>query len=241
MESLLCNIGTVSFCLLAIGFILMTRKMIAYRSLLLNILSNSKVEAEIENNGAYGDDTIIFFGDSQVFFWPMRPCFGLMPIRNRGLGCDLSSNAVFRFDTDVIQRHPRTVVILIGTNDVAKSQASSVPDSIEAMVEAAGKNNIRVILCSILPVRGRHIRHHPLGTVQDLNEKLKSLSKKKGADYVDLNSVLSDEKGHLRPEYTDDGLHPNIAGYMAMTGTIYPVLKQATASSAPAIHSISRS
>jgi lysophospholipase L1-like esterase len=62
---------------------------------------------------------------------------------------------LLRFWQDVIDLHPRAVVILAGTNDVIGFNnpfATKIAESnIETMAELARAHGIRVILCSVPP------------------------------------------------------------------------------------------
>ena len=56
----------------------------------------------------------------------------------------------------VIDKHPRQVVILCGTNDIAQNDGRYVPveeirDNIATMAEEAAGKGIRVVLCSVTP------------------------------------------------------------------------------------------
>ena len=60
----------------------------------------------------------------------------------------------------------------------------------------------------------------------EANEKIKALSVKYGFTYVDMHAVLTDESdGEYSSLYTDDGLHPNAAGYERITEVLLPVIE----------------
>ena len=60
-----------------------------------------------------------------------------------------------RFRQDVINLHPKVVVILAGTNDIAGNTGPETPEMIQgnliSMVELARANGIKVVLSSITP------------------------------------------------------------------------------------------
>jgi hypothetical protein len=62
-----------------------------------------------------------------------------------------------RFRRDVIDLNPRCVVILSGTNDVARNNGYIAPENtvgnIISMCELAKANGIEVVLCSVTPHR----------------------------------------------------------------------------------------
>ncbi len=74
---------------------------------------------------------------------------------NRGISGQTSTEMLVRFRTDVINLKPKVVVILAGTNDIAGNTLfrglEIVAGNISSMAELASQNNIKVILCSVLP------------------------------------------------------------------------------------------
>ena len=62
---------------------------------------------------------------------------------------------LLRFKQDVIDIKANTVIILAGINDIAENTGpislKQILGNIISMCELANQNNIRVILCSVLP------------------------------------------------------------------------------------------
>src|ERR1044072_7564315 len=93
------------------------------------------------------------------------------------------------------------------------------------MSAVATANDIRVVLASVLPVSDYEMRDgKPITqTVRRPPEKILALNKwlqefAKAHDYVYLAyfSAMVDDKGFLKDELSDDGLHPNAKGYAVM-------------------------
>jgi lysophospholipase L1-like esterase len=180
-----------------------------------------------------GERRIVFFGDSITDNWS-RPNFGgFFPGKryfNRGIGGQTTGQMLLRFRPDVITLSPRAVVILAGTNDLAGNTGPVSPETIEGnlevMVELARAHKINVALASLLPVcdckkspDGKPIQRtedRPPQAIVALNQRIAALAKRTGAAYLDYFSALVDDKGALKAELTDDGLHPNAAGYAVM-------------------------
>lgn len=200
--------------------------MLQFRARLHVYIDNEQWESVLEQNNVYDDERIVFFGDSQIDLWWMSPYFGSLPIINRGISGDWATKAVDRFDNDALAPKPRTVLILIGTNDIGHAQPiDAISDSIHTMVEKAVNSNANVILCSILPVAGKFIDNHSLNDVLELNRCIKKISDEhENTLFVDLFTPLSDEHGMFRKELTRDGLHPNKSGYMVMSKAVMPHL-----------------
>jgi lysophospholipase L1-like esterase len=131
-----------------------------------------------------------------------------------------------RFRQDVINLQPKVVVILAGTNDIAGNTGPMRNDDIEAncasFAELAKVHGIRVVYSSILPVHNYTERakdffaQRPQARILALNEWLKDYCAKNNIVYLDYFSALVDDKGMLKKDLADDGLHPNAAGYKIM-------------------------
>lgn len=170
------------------------------------------------------DETrVVFFGDSITDMWKIDESFPGKPYINRGIGGQTTSQMLVRFRQDVIELQPRVVVILAGTNDIAGNTGPISNEDIEknlaTMAELAHAHNIRVVLSSILPVHDYtpksqdFFAQRPMARILRLNEWLKGYCAGNGAMYLDYFSAVVDDKGLLRKDLADDGLHPNKTGY----------------------------
>lgn len=213
----------VSFLLLCIGFSLTTWEMVTFRDRLHEFIDNNRHEQTLSNSKIYNNNLIVFFGDSQIDLWWMAPSFGSLPIVNKGISGDWALKAVDRLERDVLTMNPKLLVMLIGTNDLGGGQTvEQITSNIDIMLRKAANQNIKIILCSLLPVRGQYISNHPLKDILNINNQLRLISQKYDADYVDFHSKLIDQDGLFKYEFTSDGLHPNRTGYMEMTRIILP-------------------
>jgi lysophospholipase L1-like esterase len=117
---------------------------------------------------------------------------------------------------------PAVVVILAGTNDIAGNTGPStlemIQDNLISMAELARANNIKVILCSVLPAFDYPWSPglNPDEKIPALNKMIKSYAEKNGFVYLDFFSSMADERDGLNEQYTYDGVHPNEAGYKVM-------------------------
>jgi lysophospholipase L1-like esterase len=185
---------------------------------------------------------VVFFGDSITDNWSKAGYGGFFPQKryvNRGIGSQTTAQMLLRFRPDVIALAPRAVVILAGTNDLGGNTGPVSPQAIEqnlaSMVELARANRIGVALASLLPVcdcktdaKGKPIVRsgdRPPAAIVALNAQIAALAKKHRVGFIDYHRAMADEKGALRAELTDDGLHPNAAGYAVMA----PLVEQAIA------------
>jgi lysophospholipase L1-like esterase len=175
---------------------------------------------------AAGENRVVFFGDSITDIWKLADYFPGKPYVNRGIGGQTTPQMLVRFRQDVIDLHPKVVVILAGTNDVAGNTGPMRNEDIEAnygsLAELARAHGIRVVYSSILPVHNYTERskdffaQRPMSRILELNKWLKDYCGKNNILYLDYSSALVDDKGLLKKDLADDGLHPNDAGYKIM-------------------------
>jgi len=175
---------------------------------------------------APNEKRVIFFGDSITDLWKLEDSFPGKGYINRGIGGQTTSQMLVRFRQDVIDLLPHAVVILAGTNDIAGNTGPISNEDIEknfaSMAELAHAHNIRVIYSSILPVHNYTAQaqdffaQRPRGRILAVNQWLKDYCSTSKFIYLDYFPALIDDKGLLRKDLADDGLHPNKAGFAIM-------------------------
>jgi lysophospholipase L1-like esterase len=176
---------------------------------------------------AAGEERIVFFGDSITEGWNLEKYFPGRPYLNRGIGGQTTAQMLIRFRQDVIGLSPQAAVILAGTNDIGGNTGPVRLEDAEAncasMAEIARANGVRVIFCSLLPpahectlLSRYNLLKHPPEHAVAMNRWLKDYSAANGAGFVDYFAALSGATGLLKPEYSEDGLHPSEAGYWIM-------------------------
>jgi lysophospholipase L1-like esterase len=99
---------------------------------------------------------VVFMGDSITDGWRLEEYFPGKPYVNRGISGQVTSQMLVRMYPDVIDLKPAAMVVLAGTNDIARNNGPSTAEMIEenimAMTELAQAHNIKVVLCSITPI-----------------------------------------------------------------------------------------
>jgi lysophospholipase L1-like esterase len=179
---------------------------------------------------------VVFMGDSITDGWKLTTYF---PTRtsfvNRGISGQTTAQMLVRMFPDVINLKPAVMVVLAGTNDIARNNGpqtfQQITDNFQAMTELAQAHGIRVILCSILPIsdyttRPQSLRRPPADILK-LNAWLKDYAAKKNAIYVDYFAATVDERGFLKDGTSGDGLHPNAKGYEIMAPLVEAAIGQA--------------
>ena len=167
---------------------------------------------------------VVFLGNSITDFWinAFPDFFSSHNYIDRGISGQTSPQMLVRFRADVIDLHPKVVVIEAGTNDIAGNTGPStlgmIEDNFTSMCELAKANHIRVVLSSVLPVFDYpwHKGLQPAEKIITLNQWIKQYAAKHGFVYLDYFTPFVDERNGFKSQYTIDGVHPNKAGYEVM-------------------------
>jgi lysophospholipase L1-like esterase len=192
---------------------------------------------------AAGENRVVFFGDSITDIWKLEEYFPGKPYINRGIGGQTTPQMVVRFRQDAIDLQPKVIVILAGTNDIAGNTGPMRLEDIEAnyasMAELARAHQIHLSFSSILPVHNYTPQSQDLfdqrspEKILELNRWLKAYCAANGLVYLDyFSAMVDDNKGLLRRDLADDGLHPNAAGYNLMAPLAQAAIDKAVAQSA---------
>jgi lysophospholipase L1-like esterase len=175
---------------------------------------------------APSENRVIFFGDSITDTWRLDDYFPGKGYINRGIGGQTTPQMLVRFRQDVIDLHPQVVVILAGTNDIAGNTGHMSLEDIEAdyatLAELARAHHIAVVLSSVLPVHNYTPKSQDFFAQRSpekilaLNRWLKEYCTANRLVHLDYFAAMVDDKGLLKRDLADDGLHPNPAGFKLM-------------------------
>ena len=197
---------------------------------------------------------VVFLGDSITDGWRLDEYFPGKPYVNRGISGQTTSQMLVRLYPDVISLKPAAMVVLAGTNDIARNNgpmtAEMIEQNIMAITELAQNHGIKVILCSVLPIsdypflkqqnapasaaapgrgapqRAKMTDGRPPGDILKLNAWLKDYATRVNATYADYFSAFVDEQGWLKDGYSGDGLHPNADGYKLMAPIVTSAIQK---------------
>ena len=195
--------------------------------------ANLKLGLPLEN-----EPRVVFMGNSITEAWPCKSpeFFENTGYIGRGISGQVTHQMLLRFRADVIKLKPRAVVILAGTNDIARNSGfvtlESIAANIFSMAELADYHGIKVILCSVLPAIDYPWRPglEPAQKIIELNEMLENYAAERHFEYVDYYSSMVDDKGGLKvPDFTsqDDLVHPNRNGYTVMEKLVTAAIDKA--------------
>ena len=198
---------------------------------------------------------VVFMGDSITDGWNLAESFPGKPFVNRGISGQVTAQMLVRLYPDVLDLKPAAMVVLAGTNDIARNNGpvtlTMIEENIMAMTELAQLHGIKVLLSSVMPIsdypylrqqsappapvvpggRGAAPRQkmtdgRPPADILKLNAWMKDYAARVNATYVDYFSAMVDEKGWLKDGISADGLHPNAEGYAIMTSVLTAALQK---------------
>ena len=198
---------------------------------------------------------VVFMGDSITDGWNLAESFPGKAYVNRGISGQVTAQMLVRLYPDVVNLKPAAMVVLAGTNDIARNNGpvtlTMIEENIMAMTELAQLHGIKVLLSSVMPIsdypylrqqsappapavpggRGAPPRQkmtdgRPPSDILKLNAWIKDYAARVNATYVDYFSAMVDEKGWLKDGISGDGLHPNAEGYAIMTRVLTAALQK---------------
>jgi lysophospholipase L1-like esterase len=172
---------------------------------------------------------VVFLGDSITQGWPsLGKDFPGLKSANRGISGDTSRGVLFRLKEDVIDLHPRAVVLLIGTNDIGLGGS---PEQIVQNVRSILTNlrnadpKLPVSVCRVMPADASNNR--PADKIQRLNVLLDQLADSDPLYILlDTYGLFANEQGNAKKEEFPDLLHPNAAGYAKWAAALHPVFEK---------------
>jgi lysophospholipase L1-like esterase len=169
---------------------------------------------------------VVFLGDSITDSWRLNEYFPERDFVNRGISGQITGQMLGRMKADVIDLKPSAILVLGGTNDIARGvPVSTIQENLTMIGDLADAHNIKPLFASLLPVSDYHkdsnpsyerTKLRPPATISALNEWLRSFCRQRKYTYIDYYSQLVDTNGFLKGDLSDDGLHPNSAGYRLM-------------------------
>lgn len=190
---------------------------------------------------------IVFVGDSMIGGWKLENDFPGMPVANRGIGGDVTRGLLFRFQEDVLDLHPKAIVIHIGGNDLtADGTVDSAVSNYNAILDLVQKADPKtpVIIMAVLPMGIPTGDKAPTPELAAYLKKVHSRIPLLDAELAKLpaarkNVVFVDTyKPFLLPDgkvdtsqYNDDLVHPTDAGHTKLGGLVSKALAGITVQS----------
>ena len=178
---------------------------------------------------------VVFMGNSITENWAaFHPeFFTEHNYLGRGIGGQTSAHMLVRFQSDVIDLHPKVVVIMAGTNDVAHNEfwvePEQVVNNVISMCTLAKANGIIPIISSIPPCNKFvwRLEIKDAGqTIVGINNALKAYADANNIVYVDYHSDLVGEDLGFKKDLSNDGCHPNPDTYFQMEAMVMEAINQ---------------
>lgn len=174
-------------------------------------LYKSPVEAPPDGEGNH---------QSQYAYWLIekRPFWRVL---NRGVNGERTDEILRRFDTDVAER-PYVVVIIAGVNDVYQGKSvEHVTTHLRKLYDRAAEEHIAVVAGSILPFNDATKAQN--AKMEKINAWIKAEAKKDpNLTFVDTRKAVASKNDPDKLASTEDGRHPDIAGYRKLAHAIEP-------------------
>ena len=179
-----------------------------------------------------GPDDIIFIGNSLTNGCEWSELLSNPNVKNRGISADVLAGVIDRIDT-IAAGHPAKIFIQCGINDVSHNLSpDSIGKSMEQLIVRIKEISptTRIYLQSLLPVNTDFHVYTRLaekeGVILECNRIYKEIAERQHVTWIDLFSELSNEKGQLMPEITNDGLHLLGQGYVIWRNTVAPYVAE---------------
>jgi lysophospholipase L1-like esterase len=168
---------------------------------------------------------VVFFGDSITAKWNVNNAFPDFKVANRGISGDTTRGMLCRLQDNVLDLHPKAIVILGGINDLF-GQPKGTPETISANVRSilqqvrAANRDTPILVCEVLPCKTMS-RESVLATNAALAKVVEDVS---NAHLVKTYAPFLKPDGTQNESLFVDGTHPNAAGYEVWQSLLKPEL-----------------
>ncbi len=185
------------------------------------IIKEKKVSYSVlnENN--------VFLGDSLTHRYDLKKYFEDKPIVNSGEDGYKTTDILDNLEKMVYEYNPSKVFLLIGTNDLPTTSIDEIVNNIKKIVSKIKENKAytTIYIESLYPINPEKIKNRKNEDIDEINKKLEQLCKDEKINYIDINSILKNDDGNLKEEYSDDGLHMNEVAYENISNQLRQYLK----------------
>lgn len=188
-----------------------------------NTLANEEADA------AFLGDSLISVGEWDMYYPEQK-------IKNLGVSGDTIADVHSRLAL-LEELQPRKCFVLIGINDLwLETWQEETPQKMVAayqklltdLLKTRQSSDQQLFVLSLLPVREQEINAPLLKNVhiRSVNEQIKALTETLDVPFIDIHSLLADEEGQLKKEYSADGLHLTPLGYEVWSQALRPCVEQ---------------
>jgi lysophospholipase L1-like esterase len=174
-------------------------------------------EAELMADQQGNRSLTVLVGDSLYLWLPQEHLASDRLWLNQSISGETTSHILRRLDYFANVR-PGVVYVMAGVNDLKDGlDPMVVVSNVELIAQRLRVQHpqARIVVLSILPTRLPPI---PTTTVQWVNQRIAHAVRRRGVEFVDLQSVFMDNQGLLKVELTTDGIHLSPQGYRLLAG-----------------------
>lgn len=176
--------------------------------------------------------SIVMLGNSLTHGCEWHELLGNPNVVNRGINGDIAEGIDLRLD-GILRGRPAKIFLLCGVNDVSHDlSADSIASAVEAIVGRIQRESptTKVYLQSLLPINNSFRRYKRIfgkeQTIRDINALLEAYAAKNDITWINLYPAFADEKGNLRSDLTNDGLHLLGPGYIIWREILLPYINE---------------
>ena len=190
-----------------------------------------------------GKPRVVFLGDSITDGWRLHEYFPDHDFVNRGISGQITGEMLGRMKADVIDRKAAVMILLAGTNDIARGvPVTTIQSNLTMIADLSVAHGIKPVFASILPIHDYNKQKNPrwemsigrpMGTIRQLNTFLENMCRQRNFVYLDYFSAMIDNQGFLKADLAEDGLHPNAAGYRVMAPLALAAIEKILTAEAP--------
>ena len=180
---------------------------------------------------------VVFVGDSITDGCDLAKYYPDLDAYNRGIAGDTTDGVLHRMNISIFDLQPSVVVLLIGTNDYERCYDPTnkhILANYRAILEQIHTKapNTKVIAQSVYPIADVNFHDHYRrghGNIKALNEGIAALCAEFGYTFADVFPLLEESDECMDMHYSEDGLHPNDAGYQVISAYLTPLILAALA------------
>ena len=166
----------------------------------------------------------IIAGDSLSLWFPPE----LLPEDrnwlNQGISGEVSNGLLQRLDF-FDRTQPDMILVMVGINDLIRGlDDQEILTNYRQIISYLRRKHpqAEIVIQSILPHGAEGTTWEgkekllaiPNSRIRKLNQELNNIATKKGARYLNLHPLFTDQQGNLRSNFTTDGLHLSPPGYL---------------------------
>ncbi len=171
---------------------------------------------------------IVMLGNSLTNGCEWHELLGLPNVKNRGISSDVIQGVADRMQP-IINGQPAKIFLLTGVNDVSHNLGvDSISGAYGRLIDMIRTQcpNTKLYVESMLPINISYGMYSRMADkeqqIRDINDRLAAMAEEKGFTWIDLYPHFMDSEGHMRKEFTNDGLHLLGPGYIQWRDVIMP-------------------